>query len=295
MAPFLRSLRLTVGCLCCALAVDISAQCRPQSKPLFVSYETSQTVASDKETRSIQTTFLLNDNGLLQYSHDDYALGSLNETTEDYAESYNVFTRDPIIFRPRELNKLAAGLKKIRKLKSGPEPIDNQIYPPAYLLSLNFRNDNKEKSVSYWSERDAALAKPVVDVVLQFLTETLSAVTIKKTIRITQGDGVAPIPISIPELLRQPDIYNGKRVKVSGRYELKLENSSLSDTTEESASLWISTLPSSYSKNVSFEQHVGHLVSIEGVFIAGSGGHLGMWKGEIKRVTQLQLLVATSD
>lgn len=271
------------------IEVCVGAECYSQTPSFFVHYDSYRIVKLDNETRGVQTTFILNTNGLLQYEYHDVSLGSLNKTTEDRFDSYSEFKRDPNIFRWDLTNTLSSRLKAVLDLKSGPMQNGDETYPPDYLLSFRFMEGARENSVSYWSEADAKAIQPAVTAVSDFLAEVMPTVSIDSSRLITQGDGVEPVRVSIPILLGNIDLYNGMRVKVDGIYVRGLESSILSDMYNRTKSLWINTIPSAYSaKDVSFDKLSGRAISVEGVFVAGSSGHLGMLPGEIRRITVIQ-------
>ena len=123
-------------------------------------------------------------------------------------------------------------------------------------------------------------------------------VTTQHTKRTSQGDLEPSQEVTLDQLLADPDLYEGKRVAVSGYYKGEFEDSSLSVTKEASQareyarSVWIgggSTFADA--EHVQFPTGYGlpaTRVRVEGVFFKGPGGHLSLWPGEIQRLTMFQ-------
>jgi hypothetical protein len=84
--------------------------------------------------------------------------------------------------------------------------------------------------------------------------------------------------VSIVELLGAPDLYNGKRVRVSGYVHIYFEDSGIylhkDDLTYNlfENGLWVDL-----AKGFDPTQCQDSYATIEGTFKAGVGGHRGMW------------------
>ena len=104
------------------------------------------------------------------------------------------------------------------------------------------------------------------------------------------ADGIAPIEVSMIQLIANPEKFDGKKVILTGFMNLEFEGNALyfhrddfvygqmknglgltlSEQGTKSASRW--------SKNY---------VRVEGVFNAREAGHFGMYSGSIEQVTRI--------
>lgn len=97
-----------------------------------------------------------------------------------------------------------------------------------------------------------------------------------------QGAGVAPLEITVEELLAKPNTYDGKRVRVSGYFTDGFEAQHLYGGA--SKYLWLGELSPIADKRT--KKRAGK-VTVEGVYFKGPSGHFGMSPGEITRITQI--------
>ena len=88
-----------------------------------------------------------------------------------------------------------------------------------------------------------------------------------------------PAMITIGELLRSPNRYEGKPVRIEGFYYSSFEHSAIYPNAGDGVQfstqngLWVlEGLPERYS---------GKRVTVEGIFTSGTRGHLGQWAATI--------------
>ena len=93
--------------------------------------------------------------------------------------------------------------------------------------------------------------------------------------------------VSIDELLANPLLYDGKRVRLVGFAHFEFERNALYPHREDwqqsilSNGLWMDPPPHADSLS-------GHYVIVEARFVARNRGHLGLWSGALDSVTRLE-------
>jgi hypothetical protein len=274
-----------------SLGNSAAGECLSDSK--FIHFNFDRIVETETETRYLRTDAQFNNRGFIQYTHDDEVVGSVNAVAIDHNDYYvdhgsmaryarNWYTVDGI-------RRLIKGLahRGFYELKSGPQPVGFE-YPVKYSVSLYVSCGESKHSVSYFSERDAAPAARVIELMQRYLDRRLRLRAVKKSRMESESDAAPPLKINIVKLLRNPKLYHGKRVKVSGDFVQNLENVSLADTGIPKIRVWVDSTPSTFGSVAELEPYGGARVSMEGIFVTGRRGHFGMWKGELKRVTKVE-------
>jgi hypothetical protein len=267
-----------------------AAECVDEST--FIHFNFHRVIHTETESRYLRTDAQFNNRGFIQYMHDDEVIGSVNSVATDHNDYYvyrsrgarNWYTVDGI-------RRLIKGLahRGFFELKDGPEPEDFE-YPVKYSVSLYVSCGENKHSVGYFSERDASPAARSIALIQRYLERRLRLLPVKKSRFETESDVAPPIKTNIVKIFRNPKLYHGKRIKVSGDFVQKLENVSLADTGIPRIGLWVDSTPSTFGSVAQLEAYSGARVSMEGIFVAGRRGHFGMWKGELKRVTKVERL-----
>jgi hypothetical protein len=99
------------------------------------------------------------------------------------------------------------------------------------------------------------------------------------------------LPVSMIRLLANPEKYHGKRVIVEGYMRLEFEGDAIYFHEEDykkglsSNSFWLDVSVEQLKK---YRRINNQYVFIEGVFDAKHFGHMGMFSGEIKRISRIQ-------
>jgi hypothetical protein len=103
-----------------------------------------------------------------------------------------------------------------------------------------------------------------------------------------EGDLQPTRPVTVAELLKHPDLYNGKRVRISGFYHSEYEDSSLYDRNGDplSLSLWVNG-SSTFARDKDLHWTDDGRVIMEGCFMKGPAGELGGWPASLQRVTKV--------
>jgi len=100
-----------------------------------------------------------------------------------------------------------------------------------------------------------------------------------------EGDDREPRDTSLEEILSNPIAYDGKRVRVTGNYHSRFEYRGLST---EDKSVWLGEA-STFARQEDVIFQNDSFMTVEGTFLAGPRGHLGMFPGEIARVTKIEV------
>ena len=123
------------------------------------------------------------------------------------------------------------------------------------------------------------------------LTKYAPAEKRKKSTRVIQGESIDPVPVTFPELLKNPKQYDGKRIRISGFYHGEFEGSSFASTAKEihkyDEALWLGG-NSSFADPKKLSRPNDSALTIDGTFELGPGGHMGLWMGELSRVTEIK-------
>lgn len=150
------------------------------------------------------------------------------------------------------------------------------------------------KSCCDWSvKRDSEQWQAITEIFLTYCEAKRGQPAIESEFSrfVTQGDDQPCVAVTLPELLATPEKYHGKRVRVSGYHHAEFEHSSLSAGPDSirkyNESVWLGGM-SHYAKPADVVSHNDAFITVEGAFTGGSGGHLGLWAGEIDRLTKIE-------
>lgn len=121
---------------------------------------------------------------------------------------------------------------------------------------------------------------------LSFLDEVAPKKSRKTTTRTIDGDGVAARPVTFEVLLATPKKFDGKRVRLSGYYHYEFEGSHFGPIKRAGLkqSVWLGGA-STFAKSANIKWLNNTFITVEGTFKNGPGGHMGLWPGELERVT----------
>jgi len=129
-----------------------------------------------------------------------------------------------------------------------------------------------------------------------------------QTVPSRQSPGGVPgaesaLPVSLIQLIANPEKFHGKYVFVTGYVRIGLENYSLclvEQVLSTQECLWIQTdgtTPASEQeakqqaeKAAVWKKYHGHVVAVRGTFDMHDTGHLGGWAGAIGKIAQLVVL-----
>jgi hypothetical protein len=105
---------------------------------------------------------------------------------------------------------------------------------------------------------------------------------------VTEGDTTPARKTTLAEVLHDPDAFNGKRISIVGYYHGEFEGSNFGMRADSDyhQSIWFGT-PSSFADKANLHMSNNAWLRVEGIFVKGPGGHMGMWPGEIERITKV--------
>ena len=171
--------------------------------------------------------------------------------------------------------------------------------PPQKLQPKKQRGDEAEWSHG-WLELDgtdntinARLDQPerakLHALILSFLDEAAPKATRKTASRTIEGDRVPARPIPFETLLRTPKKFDGKRVQLVGYYHGEFEGSNFgpSKKADYKESVWLGG-DSTFATPANVKRPNDTFIAVEGTFNNGPGGHMGLWPGDIDRVTRIK-------
>ena len=124
--------------------------------------------------------------------------------------------------------------------------------------------------------------------IFAFLDEVAPKETRQTMSRTIEGDFVPARPLTFEELLREPNKYDGKRVRVVGFYHGEFEGSTFGPSKKAiyEGSVWLDN-PSTFAKPANVRLSNDTYNTIEGTFEAGPSGHMGGWPGAIVRYSKV--------
>jgi hypothetical protein len=249
---------------------------------VFLHFTTRGEVSNDDGVASVDEQLLLSQNGLFQYSKSVAVLGSNTDNATNSSLDYNRFYPNQPGPSTEEMLALAQRLKSlgIFELHSDSSAADTSPQQ----TELIFQADCQETRLSFATSDALDARRHVIAEIRNFFDEQASRHSLEKRERVSQGDKGQPLIVSIEELLRHPQRYDGKRVTTHGTYHLGHESSALGDGGH---SIWVGGWSAVAKATTSLEYLDGHQLTVDGIFFAGPSGHLGGYPGEIVRLTRV--------
>ena len=254
----------------------------------YVGYDFFEIRHTESDHRECITQIFLTADDYVGYRYREDVFGSTTPTVHSIAFA-NEYRRKATVEEQAELVQalLAA---KVFELTSEPKPTFNN-----YSGSLHVRINSKEVRAYFYSPPETAGRKGVHNILLRFAeqmkidrpTDLANATTI------TEGDHQPVRAVKLADILAHPDEYHGKRVSVVGFYHGEFEGSSLaidraaSRRRDYSHSVWRSGASTFANKSAISDSNDSWL-RVEGTFLRGPAGHMGLWPGEIVRLTRIE-------
>lgn len=124
--------------------------------------------------------------------------------------------------------------------------------------------------------------------ILAFLDEVAPKASRKITTRTIEGDLVVAHAVAFETLLGTPEKFDGKRVRLTGYYHAEFEGSNFGPRKNAACrqSVWLGG-DSTFATPANIKRLNDTFITAEGTFDSGPGGHMGLWPGELHRVTRL--------
>lgn len=254
----------------------------------YVSYDFSETRHTDSDHRECLTQIFLTGDDYVGYRYREDIFGSTTPTVRSVAFS-NEYGRKAT---PEEQAELIQALlaAKVFDLTN-----DLKTASSNYYSSLDVRMDTREVRTYFYSPPNSPNRKAIHDVMLQFAKRMKidRPQDSAKATTVTEGDLQPVRRVELADVLAHPEQYQGKRVSVVGFYHREFEGSSFA--VEQSASpmenykrsVWRSGI-STFADESNVKDRNDSWLRVEGVFLRGPGGHMGLWPGELVRLTRIE-------
>ncbi len=127
----------------------------------------------------------------------------------------------------------------------------------------------------------------------EFLAEHVPAKHRRRATRTLEGETVAPTDVDFPTLLASPQAFDGKRIRITGYYHNEFEGSSFAATPADidnyDEAIWLGG-NSTFADPGRFDRGNNVTATVEGTFNIGPGGHMGLWMGELNRLTRFEFI-----
>lgn len=275
---------LLVACAA-SLAIALTGPAGAEEKSLFVSYEVNQYIHTATDDREVTTTIYLAGMNGFGYRRQEWILGAIDPVVTNTA-----FSNESLVISPEDQAAFGQALLDAGVFDLNPPPPANNH--PDQTWWLNVRIHDREGDIHAYAAPTAGVAQ-AVDAVIRDYAHRMHADQPKEAPATSEGDRQPPRPVTLAEVLAHPDDYDGKRILVTGYFHFEFEGSSFCvDKAGATGSgvdtcVWLGE-PSTFAdpKDVAFVNDA--TIKVEGVFFKGPGGHMGMWPGEIQRLTRMQ-------
>lgn len=261
----------------------------------YIGYDIFETRRTATDHRKIITQISLSGNDYVVYFYHEYVAGSIAPTVRSLDfdnENRRKATYEEQAALTRKL--LDAGVFTLAT-----EPTkDNADYAEV----LDVRINRREARFYFYTPPTRGKRKVIHDIVLGFARQMKvdQPNDIKKATTITEGDRRPPQDVRLVDVLAAPAKFHGKRISVVGYYHGEFEGSSLSVSErasrahDDKKSIWRGD-PSTFAGDHAIRDKNDAWIRVDGVFLQGPAGHMGLWPGEIVRLTRIEVLKPSSQ
>lgn len=267
------------------------AAARPS--PPHIEYHVTEQVKTPTDYRVRTTTLGLGTTGNAAYHYTEQVLGAI----APQVRSINYATREhQRIATPAERRNLVRALLKAKVFDLVSDPIATQ--PTDYFGSLNLQINGRKTQVFFNRAPQSRVRKALHEIMRRFAKQLAIDKQPANAITITEGDRQPARRISLAEVIAHPHQYHGKRVSVVGYYHAEEEYSGLCvDEAAAGASRYMSSVfkssvsrdgPSTFANKAAIKDKNDTWLRVEGIFLDGRSGHMGLWSGEIVRLTRIE-------
>lgn len=254
----------------------------------YVGYDFSETRRTESDHRECLTQIFLTGDDYVGYRYREDVFGATTTTVRSLAFS-NEYRRKATPAEQVELVEalLAANVFDLTN--------ETKLSSTEYVSNLDVRINRREARTFFYTPPTSPHRKSVHDVMLQFARRMKidQPQDHQKATTNTEGDRQPARAVSLAEVLAHPDKYHGKRVSVTGFYHGEFEGSSLavdefaSRKRAYERSVWRGGV-SSFADRAAITDRNDTWLRVEGVFLRGPGGHMGLWPGVLERITQIE-------
>lgn len=277
-----------IGFLLILVLVAFLVGCSKQPAHPYVGYDFFETRHTESDHRDCITQIFITADDYVGYRYRENVFGSTNPTVRSVTFS-NEYDRKATAQEQAELVQalLAA---KVFDLLSESKPTSTD-----YSGSLDVRINRREARIAFYSPPLSPGRKAIHEVMLKFAKRMKidQPADIAKATTVTEGDHQPARAVKLADVLAHPDEYHGKRISVVGFYHGEFEGSSFAidqaawRKMDFTNSVWRSGASAFADKSAVNDRNDSWLC-IEGVFLRGPAGHMGLWPGEIVRLTRVE-------
>jgi len=299
-----------------AIVIPIIASAQPsapQPSAAHIEYHVTEYVRTPKDHRIHTTTISLGTTGNAGYRYTEQVLGAI--TSQVRSVNYATVHHQRIATATEQANLVRALLKaKVFDLVSDPKEVQSSDY----FGSLNIQISGRKSQVFFYRPPRSHQRKALHQIMRRFAKQLGINKRPANATTITEGDQQPARKVSLADVIAHPNRYHGKRISVVGFYHGEEESSTLSvdEATPRALalktkewrssgggqagfacvaplykSLYKSSVWRSESSTFANKAAISHKndawVHVEGVFLRGPAGHLGLWPGQIVRVTRI--------
>jgi len=185
------------------------------------------------------------------------------------------------------LNRLvAAGLFKL--------PLSTEHRGEGSIWTLFGSLNGHKFELSYRRPPRSGVRKKVDDAVTAIVRELGLDQIRGSAITESEGDLVPPRQTTFDRLISHADEFHGKRVSIVGFYHSEFEGCELraEEKSDFGKNVWCDEISAFAPRGVGFCQDCW--ARVEGTFFKGPAGHLGLWAGELTRVTRFAVQTTPS-
>lgn len=125
--------------------------------------------------------------------------------------------------------------------------------------------------------------------VISFLDDVAPRAKRIFTTRTIEGDFIPARALTFETLLKNPKKFDGKRVRLTGYYHDEFEGSNFGPNKRAGykESVWLNG-DSSFATAADVKRPNDTFITVDGTFNIGPGGHMGLWPGDVARVTRIK-------
>lgn len=274
--------------LAALLALSSYGQETPVRSHPYFGYEFSITTKTSTDHRRTSTEVFLTGDDYVGFRYRENVFGSTKPVVKELTFS-NENRRKAT---PEEQIALGDELVRAGAFELATEPWDEES---PFSSRLDVRFNKREARYSFNSPPISRRRKAVHNVMLRFAKKMQidRPASEKGATTTSEGDSQPARDVKLAELLANPGKFHGKRVSVVGFYHGEFEGSSFAvsaealRTSEFKNSIWRGDV-STFARGSAVHDKNDSWIRVDGVFLKGPAGHLGMWPGEIVRLTRIE-------
>ncbi|MBP2157476.1 MULTISPECIES: hypothetical protein [Asticcacaulis] len=247
-----------------------------------MSYDIAEVTLTPSDSRETRIDIFMDGSGWVGFDYRETVKGAVTPVVRqiDYSNRYQVSASEV------EQDDLVRALSEAGVFELTDEPMNEAA---GYSAWLDVRAGEKDKRFHFYTRPTSGARQAVHQVIMEFARkmkvappDDLTSVTIT-----SEGDRQPAVTVTLTELIRAPESYNGKRISVSGYFTNEFEGRSLCHDRSKKSDLciWFGSF-STFANPADLERKDTGWLNAEGVFFKGPAGHLGMYSGVITRITK---------